>query len=321
MSDPIADLAALDDATDRLLADAATLDAAALAAPSRLPGWSRGHVLAHLSRNADALVNVLQGRPMYASAEARDADIERGAGRSPEAQREDLRASADRLRQAAAQFEGEQWRRTVELRNGVTDQAGAIPFRRRVEVELHHVDLGIGRTVADLPGSFTDRALPYLAARFSGHRQVPPLELRAEDGRSWTTGHADGPRLVVAGVGLAGVVVWVLKWPVSFRRQVGWRLRGLPVGAANADEDRFPPREVMYFMNGQKEEGIRPREVRVTDETTKGYVELYSAYEEQCQREGVVDFAELLLRCYELLARNEILREHYCQRFRHILVD
>lgn len=208
MSDPIADLAALDDATDRLLAEVAALDAAALAAPSRLPGWSRGHVLAHLSRNADALVNVLQGRPMYASAEARDADIERGAGLSPEAQLEDLRASADRLREAAAQFEGEQWQRTVELRNGVTDQAGAIPFRRRVEVELHHVDLGIGRTVADLPGSFTDRALPYLAARFSGHRQVPPLELRAEDGRSWTTGHADGTRLVVAGTP-AALVGWL----------------------------------------------------------------------------------------------------------------
>jgi DNA helicase-2/ATP-dependent DNA helicase PcrA len=89
----------------------------------------------------------------------------------------------------------------------------------------------------------------------------------------------------------------------------------------NADEDRFPPREVMYFINGQKEEGIRPREVRITDETTKGYAGLYAGYEEQCQREGVVDFAELLLRSYELLARNEILREHYSQRFRHILVD
>src|SRR5688500_9311540 len=91
--------------------------------------------------------------------------------------------------------------------------------------------------------------------------------------------------------------------------------------AANADEDRFPPRELMYFINGQKEEGTRPAEVRITDETTKGYADLYARYEEQCQREGVVDFAELLLRAYELLARNEILREHYSQRFRHILVD
>ena len=91
--------------------------------------------------------------------------------------------------------------------------------------------------------------------------------------------------------------------------------------AANADEERFPPRELMYFINGQKEEGVRPRDVPLTDETVRGYTELYAAYEEQCQREGVVDFAELLLRCYELLARNEILRAHYSQRFRHILVD
>jgi DNA helicase-2/ATP-dependent DNA helicase PcrA len=91
--------------------------------------------------------------------------------------------------------------------------------------------------------------------------------------------------------------------------------------AMNVDEDRFPPRELMYFINGQKEEGIRPGEVRVTDETVKGYTDLYAAYEEQSQREGVVDFAELLLRCFELLSRNEILREHYSQRFRHILVD
>src|SRR4030095_4573450 len=89
----------------------------------------------------------------------------------------------------------------------------------------------------------------------------------------------------------------------------------------NADEDRCPPREVMYFINGQKEEGIRPREVRITDETTKGYDGLYAGYAEPCQRDGVVDLAELLLLSYELLARNEILREHYSQRFRHILVD
>jgi DNA helicase-2/ATP-dependent DNA helicase PcrA len=89
----------------------------------------------------------------------------------------------------------------------------------------------------------------------------------------------------------------------------------------NVDEERYPPRELMYFINAQKEEGVRPREVQITDETAKGYAGLYAAYDEQCQREGVVDFAELLLRCYELLHRNEILRAHYSQRFRHILVD
>ncbi len=88
-----------------------------------------------------------------------------------------------------------------------------------------------------------------------------------------------------------------------------------------ADEDRFPPRDVQYFINAQKEEGVRARDVAVVDESSRRFVELYAAYDEQCQREGVVDFPELLLRSYELLSRNEILREHYAQRFRHILVD
>jgi len=87
------------------------------------------------------------------------------------------------------------------------------------------------------------------------------------------------------------------------------------------DEDRFPAREVQYFINAQKEEGVRAREVPVADDHTRRTAELYAAYDEQCQREGVVDFPELLLRSFELLNRNEILREHYRGRFRHILVD
>jgi DNA helicase-2/ATP-dependent DNA helicase PcrA len=89
----------------------------------------------------------------------------------------------------------------------------------------------------------------------------------------------------------------------------------------NADEDRFPPRDLQYFIMRKKEEGLRARDVPVPDDTARRSVELYVAYDEQCQREGVVDFAELLLRSYELLQRNEPLREHYRARFRHILVD
>ena len=91
--------------------------------------------------------------------------------------------------------------------------------------------------------------------------------------------------------------------------------------ALNVDEDRFPPRELQYFIAGQKEEGLRPRDVPAADEHARRMVELYAAYDEQCQREGVADFAELLLRSYELLKRNETLRGHYQQRFQHVLVD
>src|SRR3979411_1011392 len=91
--------------------------------------------------------------------------------------------------------------------------------------------------------------------------------------------------------------------------------------ALNADEDRFPAREAQYFINAAKEEGRRARDVEIGDEITRRYAEIYAAYDEQCQREGVVDFADLLLRTFELLSRNEVLREHYRNRFRHILVD
>jgi DNA helicase-2/ATP-dependent DNA helicase PcrA len=91
--------------------------------------------------------------------------------------------------------------------------------------------------------------------------------------------------------------------------------------ALGVDEDRFPARETQYFINAAKEEGKRARDVEIGDEITRRYAEIYAAYDEQCQREGVVDFAELLLRTFELLSRNEILREHYRSRFRHILVD
>jgi DNA helicase-2/ATP-dependent DNA helicase PcrA len=89
----------------------------------------------------------------------------------------------------------------------------------------------------------------------------------------------------------------------------------------NVDDEKFPPRELTWFINAQKEAGLRANAVEAWDGHTRKRVELYAAYEDQCQKEGVVDFAELLLRSYELLSRNEPLRRHYQERFRHILVD
>jgi DNA helicase-2/ATP-dependent DNA helicase PcrA len=89
----------------------------------------------------------------------------------------------------------------------------------------------------------------------------------------------------------------------------------------NVDDEKFPPRELCHFINAQKEQGLRAAAVEAYDDWARKRVGLYEAYEAQCQREGVVDFAELLLRSYELLERNEPLRRHYQQRFRHILVD
>ena len=92
--------------------------------------------------------------------------------------------------------------------------------------------------------------------------------------------------------------------------------------ALELDDQRWPPRQACWFINGQKDEGRRAREV-VTGEdhflvTQK---KIYEAYEEVCRQNGVVDFAELLLRCHELWLERPDVLEHYRQRFTHILVD
>jgi DNA helicase-2/ATP-dependent DNA helicase PcrA len=118
-----------------------------------------------------------------------------------------------------------------------------------------------------------------------------------------------------------------------------WKLAGLPQGfqildaqdsqsavkrvirAMKLDEERFVPKQVSWFIAGAKDEGKRPNDIVISDAQTATMVDIYSAYQEQCQREGVVDFAELMLRSYELLRDNSALREHYQHRFKHLLVD
>ncbi|MET7619567.1 maleylpyruvate isomerase family mycothiol-dependent enzyme [Streptomyces sp. NPDC005408] len=213
MIDPLRDLASVREATDRLLTEAAGLDDAAAAGPSRLPGWSRGHVLAHLSRNAEALVNVLEGRPMYVSGEAREADIERDAPRPPAVQLADVRDTAAAF-QAAGGVPAD-WSRTVELRNGITDAAARVPFRRLAEVELHHVDLDVGYELEDLPEEFTDREISFLTERFSGRPDLPPTrvvasdrEPGAKDSGEWHTGGTEGAPVTVTGPA-AAVLGWL----------------------------------------------------------------------------------------------------------------
>ena len=91
--------------------------------------------------------------------------------------------------------------------------------------------------------------------------------------------------------------------------------------AHNIDDERFPARQLQYFIADAKEQGLRPNQVEAGDDVARRQVEHYALYDAMCQREGVVDFAELLLRSYELLAQHEGLREHYRRRFSHILVD
>lgn len=89
----------------------------------------------------------------------------------------------------------------------------------------------------------------------------------------------------------------------------------------NYDETLFNPRELQQFINSQKEQGIRPDACVARDQREEHCVDFYARYQEQCEREGVVDFAELLLRAYELLKNNSVLRAHYQERFKYVLVD
>ncbi len=89
----------------------------------------------------------------------------------------------------------------------------------------------------------------------------------------------------------------------------------------NVDEERFPAKENQWFISGCKEDGLRPNMVEIRSDDDRRKVEIYQLYEDQCNREGVVDFGELMLRSYELLRDNDPIRDHYQRRFRHILID
>ena len=93
-------------------------------------------------------------------------------------------------------------------------------------------------------------------------------------------------------------------------------LKGLKV-----DDEKYPAKQLQYFIAHAKERGQRAKDLSIGDDFQAKMAQLYAAYDEQCQREGVVDFAELLLRSYELLKHSEAIRTHYQERFRHILID
>src|SRR5262249_36652575 len=178
-TDPLVLLTDVDQATTRLI-DAVWRRDGAPAAPSLLPGWSRGHVLTHLARNADGMINLLQWArtgvetPMYASAESRSADIEAGAGRPAADLAADVRESAAALAPAAASMPDDAWTAQVRALNGPPFPALGVLERRLSEVEIHHVDVAAGYSPADWPEYFLREALPRVAESFAGRDDVPP---------------------------------------------------------------------------------------------------------------------------------------------------
>jgi maleylpyruvate isomerase len=200
-------------ATGRLLATAATLADSQAREPSPLPGWSRGHVLTHLARNADGLRNLLiwartgVPTPQYPSARARDEAIEAGSGRPASELTADLRASAGAFLAEAETLTGSAWQVSVRGMRGPEHPAWVTLWRRLSEGEIHHVDLDAGYRPEDWPGQFVTDCLGVVAESFTDAAQAPPALLSdTGTGRTYQIGPADGrgeagPLLVVAGPG------------------------------------------------------------------------------------------------------------------------
>ncbi|MEV1329984.1 maleylpyruvate isomerase family mycothiol-dependent enzyme [Micromonospora costi] len=203
-TDPLLLTGEVDAATSRLLRAAAAFDEADLAAGSLLPGWTRGHVLAHLARNADGFVNLLtaartgEPRPMYDSPAARVAAIEAGAGRPAAAHLDDLRRSADRFADAAAAMPAEAWTVTVGTPGGPRVAAELVWCRLR-EVEVHHLDLAAGHRPADWPETFAHRLLHEVATDLVDRPGVPSMVLRFDGSRHELVIGERGGAPVVAG--------------------------------------------------------------------------------------------------------------------------
>ncbi|GAA2233347.1 MULTISPECIES: maleylpyruvate isomerase family mycothiol-dependent enzyme [Kitasatospora] len=233
------------ESTERLLRTVAELDPARVDEPSALPDWSRGHVLAHLARNADSLVNLLEGArtgrdiPQYASETAREEGIRTGAPRPLAEQLADLRASGERFTAAAARMSEADWSAPVRHRSGAVFPARQLLAKRRQEVEYHHVDLAAGYTPEHWPEDFAVAELLRLAGQF-GVESVPAVLLVAED--SGTRAQL-GPVGAAAGLTIEGPVRRITAWVSG--RSAGDDLRvhrgGQPVPGAARALPELPP--------------------------------------------------------------------------------
>ncbi|GCD89200.1 maleylpyruvate isomerase family mycothiol-dependent enzyme [Nocardioides sp. LS1] len=198
----------LQDATQRLVRSVDALPDEAWTGPSLLPGWTRAHVLAHLTLNAEGLAGALRGIvagepvPMYASQEARDADIDELAASDPETLRTRFLASTTDFADAASSIPDERWDSTVErVPGGRSFPATAVPGMRLGEVEIHHVDMAAGPTQGDWTPEFAAIVLDNATARGPGSFRAHATDLD----RTWDYG-TGGPTVT----GLSHDLAWWL---------------------------------------------------------------------------------------------------------------
>ena len=195
-----------------LLLDLDGLDDSDMRAPSLLPGWTRGHVITHLARNADALVRLLtwartgEETEMYASPEQRAADIEDGASRTAEALLDDLTEASLRWVVAARGLPEDAWSSVVTARAGRRVPGSWLPVMRATEVVLHHYDLDLGYTPDRWPPGWVSLVM-HDACRDLSERAGEPLALRAVDSG---LGVGDGGGRTVSGT-QADLLAWVVR--------------------------------------------------------------------------------------------------------------
>jgi maleylpyruvate isomerase len=210
-SAPADSLSMIPDSTERVLADVRALTDADLRAPSGLPGWSRGHVVAHLARNADGLATLLtsartgERRPMYASQEQRNADIDAGAGRSAVELTADFLETARGFATEAERLTD--WSATVfRTPDSPGFSVGTVPLMRLGELEIHHTDLDAGYGFDRWPTAWASAYLPY-AGRGLAERAGEPLDLAATD--TGTRLASDSPEARVVEGPAATLLAWV----------------------------------------------------------------------------------------------------------------
>jgi maleylpyruvate isomerase len=181
-------------ATDVLYEVVEELDQAAVRGPSLLPGWTRGHVVTHLARNADALVNLLTWartgveHEAYASRADRDADIEEGARRILQVIKADLDSACVRFENACRDLPAHSWRAEVNSPKGAPISASKVPLFRLREVWIHLIDLDYGVGFDDLPADFVEEFLDDAVKQFEGRVDPFSIEVGLPDGtqRIWT---------------------------------------------------------------------------------------------------------------------------------------
>jgi maleylpyruvate isomerase len=217
-------------ATGQLLAGLDGLSDAQAAGPSLLPGWTRGHVLTHLARNAEGGTRLLgwarTGVPSYEyeSLAARAAAIEAGAGRPAAVLIQDVRQTAGAFAAAATGMLPEAWQRVVRYTAGQEPRADVIVPSRLAEVLIHHVDLDLGYRPQDWPAWFTNDRLSRTAASLTEGSKMPPVRLVGTDmGNVFAIGAAgpDSPTI-------SGPECELMAW--LFGRSDGSQLSRMPSG-------------------------------------------------------------------------------------------